>query len=599
MTLRIAPFLLVLAASAAHARSLPPGPVLGQPAAYVIVTPSSFASEFQRLAHWKTRYGVPAVVKPLEEIVAEYPSGRDDAERVRMFLNDASTQWGTQWVLLGGDAPWVPARQVHSAFLGGLDFASDLYFATRGGDWDDNLNGIFGEAYASPSAPGDSVDLTPRLWLGRAPVRSAAEARAFVGKTLLASFEPVVARPFRAVLAAEVLYPFPWTPGTPPVIDGAPYAESVIPTLTAHPDIEITRLYQNVPDPNWPDALPLSHDAVLDALEDGADFVAAITHGTQEFITVGPDLITGDDLAATTNGRVLTRGWLWGSHTGDFTADCVAERWVRTPTGGAVACIAPSNYTFASPTPQYLGAFMNAAFGPAAPAIGVAHAEALLGFIPFAIFDGAHRLHVMDLTLFGDPGTQLYAPPAAAFAVEAPAAERGSTSYALAVTRGALPVPGASVCAIVDDREWVRGSTDVEGRVRLPFASPLERAVLLTVVTPDGGRWSADRLAEGTVGVPSGDLAGPRLVAPSPNPARESIRFAGHAGTGGGAARLEVIDLGGRRVRALPITPGAFELRWDLRDAAGRRVPEGVYFARLIDGAKTTALATRRLIVLR
>ena len=83
-----------------------------------------------------------------------------------------------------------------------------------------------------------------------------------------------------------------------------------------------------------------------------------------------------------------------------------------------------------------------------------------------------------------------------------------------------------------------------------------------------------------------------------PNPVNEgslALRFSLPVG---GRASLALYNLAGRRVRglvegAMPAGPG--ELAWDRRDAAGRLVPPGLYFARLeSDGA----IATRRIWVL-
>ena len=44
-------------------------------------------------------------VSRLSAVVSEeYPSAADDAERIRLFIRDCYTRWGTKWVLLGGDA---------------------------------------------------------------------------------------------------------------------------------------------------------------------------------------------------------------------------------------------------------------------------------------------------------------------------------------------------------------------------------------------------------------------------------------------------------------------------------------------------------------
>jgi hypothetical protein len=71
--------------------------VLGSPVAYVIVTNDAMAPAFQQLADWKTQSGVPAVVRTISFIKQQYPFGADDAERVRLFIRDAYSRWGTKW----------------------------------------------------------------------------------------------------------------------------------------------------------------------------------------------------------------------------------------------------------------------------------------------------------------------------------------------------------------------------------------------------------------------------------------------------------------------------------------------------------------------
>jgi len=74
-------------------------------------------------------------------------------------------------------------------------------------------------------------------------------------------------------------------------------------------------------------------------------------------------------------------------------------------------------------------------------------------------------------------------------------------------------------------------------------------------------------------------------------------------GERGGAAvdvRLAVYDVRGARVATLAggvHAPGHYEARWDGRDAAGRALASGVYFARLSVGAETAQ--TRKIVLLK
>jgi hypothetical protein len=78
------------------------------------------------------------------------------------------------------------------------------------------------------------------------------------------------------------------------------------------------------------------------------------------------------------------------------------------------------------------------------------------------------------------------------------------------------------------------------------------------------------------------------LAAPWPNPSREQTRFA-FTLPGGGMARLEVLDVAGRRVAMLldgALEAGRHEAIWSGGDAAGAP-PSGVYFARLTANGRT------------
>ena len=101
-----------------------------------------------------------------------------------------------------------------------------------------------------------------------------------------------------------------------------------------------------------------------------------------------------------------------------------------------------------------------------------------------------------------------------------------------------------------------------------------------------------------TASVPAGGPNSQHLkLSAQPNPftAASSITFA----TAGAAnMRLTVHDLTGRAVRTLvtgSLQPGSHLERWDGRDASGRRVPAGIYFARLEGGVRPE---TTRLVLL-
>ncbi|MCA9753194.1 MAG: hypothetical protein KC591_13450, partial [Gemmatimonadetes bacterium] len=136
----------------------------------VIVTPAAFEATFQTLADWKTKKGVPTVVRTVEWIEANYPDGHDQAERIRFFLRDAYTKWGTYMLLLGGDYSLVPPRSAwNTYFFGGVEIPTDQYYACLDGTWNDDGDQFWGEG-SSGAGPGDNADLFPDVFIGRAPV---------------------------------------------------------------------------------------------------------------------------------------------------------------------------------------------------------------------------------------------------------------------------------------------------------------------------------------------------------------------------------------------------------------------------------------------
>jgi flagellar hook assembly protein FlgD len=79
-----------------------------------------------------------------------------------------------------------------------------------------------------------------------------------------------------------------------------------------------------------------------------------------------------------------------------------------------------------------------------------------------------------------------------------------------------------------------------------------------------------------------------RLTAPRPNPARGAVRLTLELPRAGDA-RVDVLDLGGRRVRTLhagAANAGPLPLAWDGTGERGRAVPAGLYFIRATSGAE-------------
>jgi len=98
---------------------------------HVIIAPAAYASYFDDLIHWHNRRGLPDTVVTTEYIYAHY-SGSDDPQRIRNFIIDAQSTWGTLYFLIGGEDGQVPFKY---DFYYYEDTPSDQYYADYDDDW--------------------------------------------------------------------------------------------------------------------------------------------------------------------------------------------------------------------------------------------------------------------------------------------------------------------------------------------------------------------------------------------------------------------------------------------------------------------------------
>jgi len=169
----------------------------------VIIAPSKFSSDLQKLVDHKISVGIQTVLKTTEEISNEY-SGVDEPEKIKYFIKDAIETLDTDYVLLvgglksliwakprddvnQGTKTWhVPVRY-SNLIAGEPGYLCDLYYADiykDGGvfdNWDSNGNGIFGEWSVFKK---DDLDLYPDVALGRLACRNSREVKSVVDKII-------------------------------------------------------------------------------------------------------------------------------------------------------------------------------------------------------------------------------------------------------------------------------------------------------------------------------------------------------------------------------------------------------------------------------
>jgi hypothetical protein len=518
----------------------------------VIVTDRALVGAFLRLGKARAVLGSNSGVVTLQDIDSGYPAGVDLAERVRLFLRDAHANWGTQWVLLGGDETVVPMREMRLRMFDGIDVPADQYYACLDGNWNADGDEFWGESPAL-GEPGDAVDFLPELFVGRAPVRTVKETVAFVSRTLDYEARLRSGEPRSALLAAEV-FGF--------AFDSAPSTEELRPALEADPSRSIERMYEN--SAAWPGSTQESRAALLQALDNGVDLAVLVGAGASGVFLAGEDptdRVTSEDLLALTNSPLHPIVYAMSGSTTD-TGDplSIGNALLRAPEGGAVAVLGTSDVQFVNDGIVFMHEFFERALGPAAMPIGAALAATLAASHVQPPSDG-RRLSTQAMLLLGDP-TLFIDPP-------------GSETSADTARRRIAPKTRPP------SRELTAATPPITGADARPAAgSP--------VATSE--RRDADART-----------SRPWLEPPVPSLARTqtTVRFELPNGGNAGAYQVDVVDASGRRIRRLAggaAAPARFERRWDLRSDTGAPVPRGVYFVRLRLAGTSQS---RRVVVLR
>ncbi len=106
----------------------------------------------------------------------------DTAAHIRGFIRDAYLNWGTEYVVLGGDSDVVAARMFYVTDADGYaypDMPCDLYYSNLDGTWRDTTNDVWGGGKNS-----DANDYHAEVFVGRMTVSTAAELSNFIEKII-------------------------------------------------------------------------------------------------------------------------------------------------------------------------------------------------------------------------------------------------------------------------------------------------------------------------------------------------------------------------------------------------------------------------------
>lgn len=163
-------------------------PIPGAPG--VIITPSEFFDAFQEYANWMTDQGIRTILVTPEYIYSVFPNGRDNPEKIRLYIQWCYKYAGGTYFIFGGDDYTVPVRYGIPRDINPPDtvfendsIPCDLYFSDLTGDWDcdygpNNGDGNWGELTH------DNADCFSEVFVGRITALNAFEVENWVTKAL-------------------------------------------------------------------------------------------------------------------------------------------------------------------------------------------------------------------------------------------------------------------------------------------------------------------------------------------------------------------------------------------------------------------------------
>lgn len=389
----------------AYHQQYPSSPASFEQYDLLIITTDALKSGFEPLAAAHDATGVATVIKTLTDI------GAGDLNSIRNYIRDAYTNWGVEYVLIGGDDNIVPAPIL---YVSGMDenvtfyedtMPADLFYACLDGPYNYDNDGYWGETH--DGTDGGDVDLVAEVYVGRACVGSAAEVTNFVTKTV-AYINRDVNDPYlkKMNLAAEYLGDY----GIASY--GSTYMEQLVNGSTddgyttvgiSSDDYQITTLY-DTPTYSWPSS------AIIAVINNGIHTINHLGHASYEY-DLKLDTYDVDGLTNPSNRTcfIYSQGCMAG---GFDSGDCIAEHFTVKTTHAAFAVIMNARYGFFwsystdGDSQRLHRQFWDAVFGEMMPEIGRANHDSKEDNLPI-IGRSCIRWVYYETNLFGDPSLKI------------------------------------------------------------------------------------------------------------------------------------------------------------------------------------------------
>jgi hypothetical protein len=563
---------------------------------YLIICYINHVDEYENIANWKTRKGIPAGIITWQEILDGYP-GRDDPEKFKNCIKDYYLNRSTAWVLLTGSArratPYIRGCYCKVGDTVDRGIPCDLYFADMDGAWDLDNDGRWGEI-------DDDTDLYPDVYVGRLTANSGVECTTVVKKVLTyEGYYPVPTDYQRDMLfMAEYL----------DLVTDAAITKNMIDDESVPPRFDpITKLYQSSGNLNYTNA--------MSALNSGMNLVNHDGHGNIGLISIGPNTLSTGDMKSLTNGPRFSILYTQACSPAAFDNPYSFVRgFLDQSRDGGGFFVGNSRYGWYWPEHPGYGTgdvfdreFFKSIFVRGHINLGIAHADAKIQMIPYSGSYNTERWTQLTCNLFGDPEMPIWVDtPKTLSVTHLDSIEAESQTFTVSVISEGAPLEGARVCLWKQDDIYAVDETPSGGSIDFSICPSDSGTMLVTVVKegylPYAGTNHVLAGASGLVSRGDG-FEGLRLtVRPNPvtGPAEIHIAIArGPNRLGGMNPAAKIYDPSGRLIRSLrveSVSSSDSAAQWAARLMDVDSIPPGIYFLKVSCGR---ICAVRKLIILK
>ncbi|MBU0639442.1 MAG: hypothetical protein KKB50_11305 [Planctomycetes bacterium] len=415
---------------------------------YVIITKADWVDELQPLADWKTKKGMLATIVTTDWIYNSGGYSGTNQDKIQEFFQDAYSSWGAMYFLLGADTDNVPC---HTRYIGGDNVPNDTYYADFDNDW------------------------TCEVYVGRAPLRTAAGITRFVNQALTYQKNP----PLTDYAKKIGQFGFDLDAST----QGEECTEYVS-TQYVPAGWDETKVY---------DSYGGVHETyVKAAINEGQNLINHVDHCDHDYIGVGITnhnlYLTKAEVDAFYNGdrqSIMYSIGCW-ANAYDYT-DCVAEHFIRDADGGGVGFVGNSRYGWYSAgssstlSMKFDRFFFRSLFYDGFYRLGHCFTDHKNDGVSG---DTTERYIYTELTLLGEPELPIWTDdPQTLTVTHDPTLTEGQyTAFPVQVYDGGSPLQYATVCLWKDGDVYEVQLTNYSGMATFWF-SPSSTGTMYVTVT--------------------------------------------------------------------------------------------------------------------